>query len=709
MISLILPYWDRQEAADKALALLAEQYVGLDIEVVIVDDGNRVPFLVPALPLEITVVRLPAKSEPKSPCTPWNAGVKAARGDIIILSCIEVLHTTPVIQAMVEQLRAAGQMGYVLAAAWCPDDGIWHCHSSVKVPTCPDGSGIGFCSALHKDLYQAVGGFDEKYRDGAGYEDRDFIWRLHKAGAKFITRDDLVVVHPKAGATIRWKPEGFKRNEELYYSKWSEAMAERGKEVTFLCLKVGDAYGPEYVNILRDMIMRNLPDGFLGRFVCMTDDIQGLDDGIGVISLPDDLETWWGKLYMFKRGLFREGERIVFMDLDTIIVGALDEIVQYEGEFATLRDFYYPERVGPAIISWRAGDLSASIWDEWVAQGKPRNPMGDLWWINNLDQGRFARRIDKLQDLYPHQFASFKADCDPYPPKGTRVVCFHGQPKPSNCAVDWIANVWRVGGGTAAELEAVANMADEAVRRNILSACERTLTWLEYAPEQQRHAVIVGGGPSLAKTIGEVRWRKERGDYVFALNGAARYLNEEGIVPDAQVIMDARPGNDRFVSSALAAEYFIASQCDKAVFDASGPSTTVFHMNTSGIEEILPKDREAHLVSSGTTVGLAAMVVAYMLGYRTLHLHGYDSSYDDSHHAYEQPENDHETVVDVIAGGRAFRSATWMVKQAQQFQELAIHLADEGVTITVAGDGLLPHIARCMTQQPMGEQKHVSR
>jgi diacylglycerol kinase family enzyme len=37
-----------------------------------------------------------------------------------------------------------------------------------------------------------------------------------------------------------------------------------------------------------------------------------------------------------------------------------------------------------------------------------------------------------------------------------------------------------------------------------------------------------------------------------------------------------------------------------------------------------------------------------------------------------------------------------MVKQAQQFQELARQLADDDTVITVAGDGLLPYIARCM-------------
>jgi hypothetical protein len=38
-----------------------------------------------------------------------------------------------------------------------------------------------------------------------------------------------------------------------------------------------------------------------------------------------------------------------------------------------------------------------------------------------------------------------------------------------------------------------------------------------------------------------------------------------------------------------------------------------------------------------------------------------------------------------------------MVVQAQQFQELANQLAGDGVVLTVAGDGLLPYIAHCMS------------
>ena len=696
MISLILPYWDRQEAADRAFALLDRHYRGLDLEVIVVDDGNRVPFRAPDTGLNVRVIRLPLKDEPKSPCTCWNVGVEAARGDIVVLSCVEILHESPVLEQMADAVREIGPKGYVLAAAWCPDEGKWHCHSTVNPPFNAVGTGQAFCGAMFKALYHEAGGWDEEYRDGAGYEDCDFINRMLKAGAVFVKRDDLVVTHPKDGARIAWKPEMFARNRDLYARKWPEI--PMGLHTTFVCLKAGPMYGPEYVNILHDMVRRNLPLGYPGRFVCITDDPSGLDPGIETIALPADLERWWGKLWMFKRGLFPDGSRMIFMDLDTVIVGRLDRLVGYRGQFATLRDLGGGAGLGPAVIAWEAGAFVASIWEEWDAQGRPRHPGGDLWWMTNLDQGRFPKRIDILQDLFPGDFRSYKLECQPVFAPGTRVVCFHGEPRPHNCAVQWVQDCWKVGGDTAAELYATANTHRRKMVENTRASLARGLPALAYGKPNAEQAVIVGGGPSLKDTLGEIRWRASQGQVIFATNGAGRYLVDNGIAPDHLVILDSRPENAAFVLPD--AHLFAASGCDPAVFDAA-KTATIFHVNTTGIEEALPPG-DHMLISTGSTVGLIAIGIAHVMGFRVFHLHGFDSSYDDpaDHHAYTQALNDGDAVVECVAAGERFRCAPWMLLQVQQFQSLAAQLANEGCVITVAGRGLLPHVAREMgTQQ----------
>lgn len=219
-VSILMPYWDRQPAADRALEQFAKTYPGLDAEIVIIDDGNRKPFRMPDVGLTARILTLPEKPAPTPQSATWNRAVEFASGDIIVLNCIEILHTMPVLPRMIEDLQHIGRDGYVLASAWCPNERKWHCRSDVPVPDCPPGVGIGFCGALHRDLYERAGGFDEDYMQGAGYEDRDFIRRLVRAGAQFAVRDDLVVTHPKDGARIKWAADGFKRNAEVFRAKW---------------------------------------------------------------------------------------------------------------------------------------------------------------------------------------------------------------------------------------------------------------------------------------------------------------------------------------------------------------------------------------------------------------------------------------------------------------------------------------------------------
>ncbi len=701
MISLILPYWNRQEAADRALELIAQHYAHmLDLEVIIVDDGSPVPFRMPDLAVRARVVRLPLKDEPKSPATCWNEGVKAAKGDIIALSCIEVLHTKPVLDQMRSELLNAGRDGYVLAAAWCPEQQAWHTHSSVEVPECPKGAGLAFLGMMHRELYERVGGFDEAFRDGAGYEDRDFIWRLSNAGAQFIKRDDLVVTHPKAGASIAWGEAKFTRNRKLFEKKWGA-----GRLITIACVQAGNycGRGAEYVNKLHDAVLRRMPGGVKFRFVCLTDDPSGLHPDIEPIALPDDLEGWYGKLYLFKRGLFPAGERVIFFDLDTLIVGKLDDLVSYNGQFATLSDFYFPERVGPAVMAWEVGDYTASIWQEWCAEGQPRNSLGDLWWLNRLDQGRFAHRADRLQKLFPGMFCSYKRDCAGKPPRDAKVICFHGHPRPHEADDEWVAMAWAIGGASLADLEVVSNTKFEQVARNVQHSCKLDLPWLPLVSTPLVQPVaIVGGGPSLVGKLDELFERQQRGDaLIFATNGSYNFLRERGIEADAQVIIDARPENAAFIKH-RAKRFFLASQCAAETFERAMPEPiTLVHMNTRGILDSIPLNiKPVNLISSGSTVGLAAMAIAYCLGHRQMYLYGMDSSIDEKkHHAYAQPANDQDRIVEAIVGGRKFKAAPWMIAQAEHFQKLAAELAQDGCKIHVRCGGLLGHVAWLMAQQ----------
>ena len=114
--------------------------------------------------------------------------------------------------------------------------------------------------------------------------------------------------------------------------------------LNIVCVNSNDylGKGKKYVEILYDMVRRNLSEKVEGRFLCFTDDETPYNEGIIKKSLPGGLKGWWNKLYLFKDGLFDDGDLVVYFDLDTCIVGGLDNIIEYKGDFAILRDVYRP-------------------------------------------------------------------------------------------------------------------------------------------------------------------------------------------------------------------------------------------------------------------------------------------------------------------------------------------------------------------------------
>lgn len=215
--------------------------------------------------------------------------------------------------------------------------------------------------------------------------------------------------------------------------------------INFACLQTENycGMGARYVNTLASMIGRNLRQDF--KLHCLTDEPEGLDPRIDVIPLPAGLEKWWGKLYLFKRGIFKDGEQVFFFDLDTVIINSLDEIVKYRGQFAVLQDFYWPHLIGPGVMAWTANAYTESVWEEWDACGRTRHPQGDLWWLNTLDQGRFAKHADRLQMVLPGAFVSYKVHCRDAPPAadGPSVVAFHGFPRPHEVEDQWVKEAWQ--------------------------------------------------------------------------------------------------------------------------------------------------------------------------------------------------------------------------------------------------------------------------
>jgi hypothetical protein len=234
-----------------------------------------------------------------------------------------------------------------------------------------------------------------------------------------------------------------------------------------ICMKWGSKYGPEYVNRLASMVRRHLARPH--RFVCMTDDPSGLDTGIDARPLPGfsdpgGPERGWRKISCFRRPLHDLEGPTLFIDLDVVVVGALDPFFEHSGRFLIIKDWKRPWRPtgNSSVYRFEAGAhediLERFLLDHASIRREVRNEQEYI--------SRELHRQGILRYWPPEWCVSFKYGCmAPFPinwfrspriPDGARIVIFHGHPNPPDAIegrsikltrkvlpTPWVAEHWR--------------------------------------------------------------------------------------------------------------------------------------------------------------------------------------------------------------------------------------------------------------------------
>lgn len=186
---------------------------------------------------------------------------------------------------------------------------------------------------------------------------------------------------------------------------------------TIVCvMKTGGEYNRTHVQNLKDMV-GNHP------FVCLSDD----PSVPGYQPLNDNLPGWWSKIEAFAIP-----GPVLFLDLDTIVLGNLDEILETakQHEFLILRDVYRgqqdPKAMQSSVMGW-ASDVSY-MYDEFIK-------MAAHWMMSVRDDQRYIEMVAKQakywQDILPDALVSFKVSVQGKSiPEDAKIIFFHGQPRP---------------------------------------------------------------------------------------------------------------------------------------------------------------------------------------------------------------------------------------------------------------------------------------
>ena len=215
-------------------------------------------------------------------------------------------------------------------------------------------------------------------------------------------------------------------------------------------MKWGTKYSPEYVNLLAAMVRKNLT--IPHRFVCFTDNAEGLNSRIEVRPLPEmeiDArlpERCWRKLSIFQERLDDLVGQALFMDLDVLIWDNLDSFFEIAGEFYIIRDWNLKRQdIGnSSLFRFEIGKYPDLLqyYLEHSEQVRKEN-RNDQWFIT-----RQMRQKGLLQYWPDDWCVSFRKSCmRPFPlgyfldtklpPKGTKAVIFHGNPNPDVAIKGW--------------------------------------------------------------------------------------------------------------------------------------------------------------------------------------------------------------------------------------------------------------------------------
>lgn len=212
----------------------------------------------------------------------------------------------------------------------------------------------------------------------------------------------------------------------------------------------------EYVNVLRRSIARHYRGPH--EFVCITDDPAGLDDDVRVVPLPtrwlnvpsprgSGWPACYARLEMYDRewALRWLGPRFICLDIDVVVVDALEPVFDRPEDFVILRNAE-PSRVyGGGMVMMDAG-ARQRVFDEFDPDVSPAASQRDglrgsdqAWIPHVLGPGEATWGPEHGVYHYMHHLRSGRLPL----PADARLVQMYARDMPWESTVPWVREHWR--------------------------------------------------------------------------------------------------------------------------------------------------------------------------------------------------------------------------------------------------------------------------
>ncbi len=190
-------------------------------------------------------------------------------------------------------------------------------------------------------------------------------------------------------------------------------------------------YSADAVNRLRQQLAEHL--SIPHDVICITDNPAGIDSGIRIVPLWQDaahLGGCWRRLRAFAPDM-REliGPRFAWIDLDSVIVGSMDEILGRPDDIVLYRSNSVENTpYNGSMLLMNAG-ARAKVWDSFDEQRSPAITAEAS--LTGTDQAWIAHVLGPNEAVWTKKdgVMHFMRDCVPDLPDHSRIVFFPGVQK----------------------------------------------------------------------------------------------------------------------------------------------------------------------------------------------------------------------------------------------------------------------------------------
>jgi len=245
----------------------------------------------------------------------------------------------------------------------------------------------------------------------------------------------------------------------------------------------------------------------------------------------------------------------------------------------------------------------------------------------------------------------------------------------------------------------------------IKAACERGLHEFGPSPAHKKEVCVIGSGPSAKGQLKKIRKLHDAGCFILAIKGAHNFLIKNKIIPHAALAVDPQPHIVECFTKKLGKNagfrpvYLIASQCHAELFDyLEDQEVILWHLLATSSHEWLGNRCQ---IGGGSTSGSRGIVLAWMMGFRTFHLFGFDSCLQGKG---KRPLRKitgerwggvkEENTLELWCEGKTYYADPAMAAQANEIQDVIKML--EGSRFKAYGKGLIQEIFKANAKKQVG-------